>query len=163
MSKTSKNTMNNYYRTLILADEENQWEVSSVISMITVLDDIKHLKTEMDSLFATNLDIDLDVQDASFFTDIGLLDDKHYNRETRNGALIYKYHFRFSNFGKLYTIINNCPEDTTLTKKIELTKQLLSTHKFCFIPVEILNTTYNGKNKLPYKDFTWWHRYFDYV
>ena len=67
---------------------------------------IQEFKKEFESVFKFELDIDKNVQDASFTADLGLLNDKFYDRKTGTGSLRYIFSFRFSNFGNLFTIIN---------------------------------------------------------
>jgi len=155
--------MNEYHEILIQCDQKNHWEFPPSSAIGTDFKELEQIKISLDKIFEITLDFDRNVQDASFMTDIGELNEKYYNRETGTGAIIYKYGFRFSNFGRLYSIVENGKSELEITNKIEKAKKLLKQEGFVFIPKEHLEFEYDGVNEPFEKGLTWWTRYFDYL
>ena len=88
---------------LIAADRLGEWEFPSDIKE-SLWPAVDALLAELESITGYELDIDRNVQDASFLTDIGLLDSRYYDRAKRSGAIYFIFSFRFSNFGRLFTL-----------------------------------------------------------
>lgn len=151
------------HKILISADEKDRWEYPKNFRWNKRMKQIQELKKEFESVFKFQLDIDKNVQDASFTTDLGLLDDKYYDRKTGTGALRYLFSFRFSNFGNLFTILNMPDADGDYYKEILSCKEILITSGYIFIDCSELDEHYDGLNE-PYENgLTWWTRYFDYL
>ena len=148
---------------LISADEKGQWEYPKGFKWNKRMKILQEIKSELDEVFDFQLDIDCNVQDASFTTDIGLLDESSYNRKTQSGLLNYIFSFRFSNFGNFYIVdeINN--SNKVYTNKIDKCIEILNSKGFILINSSELNEEYNGINKPFEKELTWWTRYFDYL
>jgi hypothetical protein len=124
---------------------------------------IKEFKKDFEFIFKLQLDIDNNVQDASFTTDLGLLDEDYYDRKTGTGALRYIFSFRFSNFGNLFTILNMPDINGTYYNEILTCKKILIDSGFICIDTSELDDIYDGVNE-PYENgLTWWTRYFDYL
>lgn len=155
--------MDKFHKILIQVDEKDHWEFPPKSAKGTSYSELEEIKVLLDEIFEISLDFDKNVQDASFLTNIGELDDRYYNRKTKSGAVVYKYAFRFSNFGRLYTVIGNHNKDQGITLKIEKAKNFLEQKGFVYIPLEILNVKYDGVNEPFEKGLTWWTRYFDYL
>ena len=148
---------------LISADEKGQWEFPKNFRWDKRMKNLQEVKVEFETIFGFELDIDKNVQDASFTSDIGLLDDSFYDRKTGTGALRYIFSFRFSNFGNLYTVkgVNN-PKNV-YKDKIDKCNQILGEKGFVFIDGSEVDEEYDGLNKPFEEGLTWWTRYFDYL
>lgn len=148
---------------LVSADEKGNWEYPRKFRWDKRMKLIQEFKKDFESVFKFELDIDKNVQDASFTTDLGLLDDKFYDRKTGTGSLIYIFSFRFSNFGNLFTILNMPDTTGEYYKEILTCKKILNDLGFIFIDSSELDVIYDGLNE-PYENgLTWWTRYFDYL
>lgn len=149
---------------LLSVDEKNNWEYPKDFHWGKRMKLIQEFKKQFEDIFKFELDIDKNVQDASFTTDLGLLDEKFYDRKTGTGALRYRFSFRFSNFGKLYTFLNMPTTiDSEYYQEIIDCQSILNDSGFIFIDSFELDELYDGVNE-PYETgLTWWTRYFDYL
>lgn len=148
---------------LLSADAKNNWEYPKGFRWDKRMKLIQEFKSEFESVFKQVLDIDKSVQDASFTTDLGLLDDHYYDRKTRTGSLVYIFSFRFSNFGNLFTVLNEPGSNEKYYNEILICKNRLTDSGFIFIDALELDETYDGINEPYEKGLTWWTRYFDYL
>ncbi len=148
---------------LISADEKARWEYPKKFRWNKRMKLIQEFKKEFESVFKFQLDIDKNVQDASFTTDLGLIDETYYDRKTGTGALSYKFAFRFSNFGNLYTVLNMPDLNSEYYKEILICREILKDSEFIFIDSSELDEEYDGVNEPYEKGLTWWIRYFDYL
>jgi hypothetical protein len=148
---------------LISVDEKDNWEYPKKFRWDKRMKLIQEFKNDFESVFKIELDIDKNVQDASFTTDLGLLDEKFYDRKTGTGALRYIFSFRFSNFGNLFTILNMPDKNDKYYTEILTCRKILENSKFVFIDLSELDELYDGVNE-PYENgLTWWTRFFDYL
>jgi hypothetical protein len=127
------------------------------------MNQIIELKLSFEDVFKFKLDIDKNVQDASFTADLGLLDDNYFDRVKGTGVIIYHFSFRFSNFGNLYTLINPPSEKSKYYKEILHCQMILKNTGFIFIDANELDELYDGLNQPFEPGLTWWTRYFDYL
>ncbi|WP_431167709.1 hypothetical protein [Tenacibaculum halocynthiae] len=148
---------------LISADEKDNWEYPKKFRWDKRIKLIQEFKNDFESVFKIELDIDKNVQDASFTTDLGLLDEKLYDRKTGTGALRYIFSFRFSNFGNLFTILNMPEKNDEYYTEILTCRKIIEDSQFVFIDLSELDEIYDGVNE-PYENgLTWWTRFFDYL
>lgn len=117
---------------------------------------LRQLLPLLESVLNTPLNLDTSAEDASFFADIGVLVEKF----TPQGASYfrYRYCFRFSCFGRLFTIIGEDVQLDTLEPAI----RLLTGNGYSFIPESELYVVYDGVSPSD-ESFTWWIRFFDYL
>lgn len=148
-------------RLLLDADEMGCWEFPPFFHWGTSMEEIDRMVPDLEQMFGHKLDVDRNVQDASFLTDVGYLDDRYYDREKRCGSLSYLFSFRFSNFGRLFTVYgSNLDEGTDARTKAA---KFIETQGFTFVDADELEEAYDGKNE-PFDDkLTWWTRFFDYL
>ena len=94
---------------LISVDEKDNWYFpkNDKVTYEEIWEKMEKAKRLIEEKLKIKIDVDKSVQDASFTTDLGLLDESWYDRKTRTGALVYKFAFRFSNFGKMFTLHGN--------------------------------------------------------
>lgn len=128
------------------------------------MEEIDAMLPELERVFGLKLDVDRNVQDASFLTDVGYLDDRYFDREKGGGALSYLFCFRFSNFGKMFTLFgSDLDEGSDTSAKVATAKQYIDSQGFVFVDADELEEIYDGKNE-PFDDkLTWWIRFFDYL
>ena len=160
ISKPMDQTIHDYLKSV---DVEGHWEYPPDMSYVCTFENLNRLKEKLEKLASFSLDIDENVQDASFITDIGILNENYYDRKSRSGAIVYHFAFRFSNFGNMFTLILS--EDFGVEEKYNL-KECTSYLISCglkYIPASELHVDYDGLNKPHKKGFTWWVRYFDYL
>lgn len=102
-----------------------------------------------------DLDLKLSVmQDAAFYAYL-----------SSRGDSGKRLHIRFSNFGRLATIILR---DDSRPDLHEMLVNLLEEYGFIYVPLEILDLAYTGPNKdfskiVGKENPTWWDRYFNYI
>lgn len=159
MDKTTRQILNS-------ADRLGEWEFPS--------DDKDHLWPIVDSLVCKiesmtgyELDVDRNVQDASFMTDVGLLDKRYYNRATGTGVIYYIFSFRFSNFGRLFTLHGSEWEERFEELALGRCIDLIREHGFVYVAADALDAHYDGingvDNPICGSPLTWWIRFFDYI
>lgn len=148
---------------LISVDEIGNWEFPNGGRWDLPFSEIRALKNDLEKISGKTLDLDKNVQDASFLTDLGLLDDRYYDREKGAGSLSYIFSIRFSNFGRMFTVHGSewpmSKEQYCLTEVIEY----LQSKKYKYIPASDLDEPYDGINKPYVSGLSWWVRYFDYL
>lgn len=148
---------------LLSVDEKDNWEFPKNGRWDLPFEEVQSIKPEIESLVGKTLDIDKNVQDASFLTDLGLLDDRHYDREKGVGSLSYLFAIRFSNFGRMFTIWGSEWPTNKDQYNLDSVLRLLESKGFKYIPADELGELYDGVNKPFEPMLTWWIRYFDYL
>lgn len=124
---------------------------------------IQQVKLEVEQLIGEELLADGSVQDASFMEQLGIY--CHFETaEIPNGFQAPILAIVFSNFANLTTIVGY---DSQLLEQypLEGIKDILTSHGFVYIPVDVLQKPYDGRHKIGESDFTftWVHRFFSYV
>lgn len=150
--------MNEALHTLLISsDVKGSWEHPPNANWKRSIAEIEDLKPQLEEALGIELRLDRDVQDASFFADLGLLVEQHQP----NGAIYLSYElcFRFSWFSKLYTIHGNSWESRVTNEA----RGLLERAGFTYVPEEALAEPYDGVNTPCEPGLTWWTRYFDYL
>lgn len=148
------------------ADHLNEWEFPSDdnVDLWPVIDT---LVPELEAVTGLALDVDRNVQDASFMTDIGLLNDRYYNRITGTGAIYYVFAFRFSNFGRLFTLHGGEWQPRFDELNLGRCVELIRSRGFVYIAADDLDSAYDGSNGIDNpisgSPLTWWIRFFDYI
>ena len=151
---------------LIAADRFQEWEFPSddKTDLWPIVD---ALVPKLEALTGHSLDVDRNVQDASFLTDVGLLDYRFYNRATSSGTIFYVFSFRFSNFGRLFTLWGGEWEKRFDELGLGECLDLIRSHGFVYVAADELDAPYdgvNGANKpISGRPLSWWIRYFDYI
>lgn len=142
---------------LLSSDVEGSWGHPPNANWERSVADVEHLKPQLEAALGIELRLDQEVQDASFFADLGLL--VHQPGPDGLVYLSYEIAFLFSWFSRLYTISGNTWE-SRITKEA---RALLEQAGFTYVPEEALAEPYDGVNT-PYESgLTWWVRYFDYL
>lgn len=151
---------------LVSADRLNEWEFPSDAEGDPWAE-IEALLPALESLTGQTLDVDRNVQDASFLTDVGLLSDRHYDRTTGTGCIYYVFAFRFSNFGRLFTLHGGEWEDRCQEFRLYDALDLIKSRGFVYVKAYDLDSPYDGvngpDNPICGSPLTWWIRFFDYI
>ena len=151
---------------LIAADRLAEWERPTGVTddLWTTVDS---LVPAIESLTGYQLDVDRNVQDASFLTDVGLLDDRYFDRATSSGVIYYIFSFRFSNFGRLFTLHGGEWQQRFDEFRLGECLDLIQSRGFIYIPAAELDSPYDGVNRSDHSlcspPITWWIRFFDYL
>ena len=149
------------HESLVALDEPGRLEFPADPASSFSWQTIDTIFVELCNFAGRELDVDRSVQDASFLTDIGLLDERAWDRRTRSGAVSYEFAFRFSNFGFLFSVHGvRLPE---WRRVCDGGVQLISARGGRYIPADDLQAPYDGPNASVLSGQTWWIRYFDYV
>ncbi len=155
-----KPELHNY---LLSVDEKDNWEFPKDGRWDIPFDEVTNLRPELEKITGASLDIDKNVQDASFLTDLGVLDDRYFDREKGVGAISYLFNIRFSNFGRMFTIAGSEWPECKSKYRLNEAVRYLGERNYKYIPADELNDLYDGVNKPFEVELTWWIRYFDYL
>lgn len=151
---------------LTMADRLDEWEFPSGDN-VDLWPVINSLVAELETITGYYLDVDRNVQDASFMTDVGLLDDRYYNRAAGTGALYYIFSFRFSNFGRLFTLHGGEWEQRYEEFRLGRCIDAIRLRGFVYVAADALDSPYDGvngtDNPISGSPLTWWIRFFDYI
>ena len=151
------------HRYLLSVDEKGFWEFPQSGRWDVPFEEVVSIKPDLEKITGVFLDIDKNVQDASFLTDLGLLDDRYYDREKGCGAISYLFSIRFSNFGRMFTVFGSDWPENKSKYSLEEAIKYLEERKYKYIPENELHEPYDGINKPFEPDLSWWVRYFDYL
>jgi hypothetical protein len=125
---------------------------------------IVDIKSRLAAELGIDLDIDEEVQDASFITELYLL--VPGARSTHSTVFIYELCIRFSAFGNLFTIFAESGVPDARRFDLVRIRNVVEDKGFFYVePVE-LHSPYDGANEAIREDptgQTWWTRYFDYL
>ena len=123
---------------------------------------VKALKPKLDAIAGKTFEIDENVQDASFFTELAIFEEADFSSNT--GKIIYTVlGIRFSSFGNLFTIWSNSVTEKLKQSKVDEIIAETERHGFVFVEVEALDEPYTGKHLHLSHLENWWLRYFDYL
>jgi len=137
-------------------DVKDAWEYPPGADWEKAIAEVERLKPELERILGINLRLDKNVQDASFFADLGLL----IQEPSPTGVIYLSYQvcFRFSWFAKMFTIFGSKWEQFDTSGANAFLKE----NGFTYIPSSELDTPYDGVNEPFEEGLTWWTRYFDY-
>jgi hypothetical protein len=150
---------------LLNIDNVENCESPSNFNYINAINKVKSIKSKLEKLLGQKLEVDDCVQDASFFTDLYVLEESQKNKRKTEGsyALLYDFTIRFSSFGNLVTIFSHTISQ--LEEKFPLNEiiQTLQNNGYTYVNADALDEPYDGVNKYIGQNDTWWIRYFDYL
>ncbi len=110
----------------------------------------------LEAILGKRLELDENVQDASFMTDIAL------RAEAAPRAWEVLAGVRFSNFGMLFAVWTSYPSWRIAPETVERIIQAVRAAGLVYVAEEELSEPYTGKNGA-FTGSTWWDRFFDYV
>jgi hypothetical protein len=151
---------------LVSADRLSEWEFPSDVEE-DLWSRVESLVSGIEAIVGRKLDVDRNVQDASFLTDVGLLDERYYDRKSGTGAISYVFSFRFSNFGRLFTLHGTEWKQRFDEDKLGDALDFIRSHGFVYVASDELDSPYDGVNgpnsPVSVSPVTWWTRFFDYI
>ncbi|MBC7806911.1 MAG: hypothetical protein H7145_12260 [Akkermansiaceae bacterium] len=140
------------------ADDSEELDCPATFDYEAAIREVEFIKPRLERIVGRELQIDRDVQDASFFTDLGWiqLSDKSPTWNTI-------FAVRFSTFGKLTTIWSVCPDDQKVSQNVmvRVTKELLASG-YRHVDKPLLCERYDGRHPLS-ANANWFNRFFDYI
>jgi hypothetical protein len=144
---------------LELADHETACEFPPGFNHRALMKKVEELKPKLNSIAGKPFELDVNVQDASFFTELAILEPPIY------GVNMYHYVLgvRFSSFGNFFTVWSNSIKEKIDDTKIDEIISETEEAGFVYIDAETLEQKYTGRNKYLADIENWWARYFDYL
>jgi hypothetical protein len=142
-------------------DDPNNWEYPRRFRWKKEIVDVEAVKSKLEKVLGQQLEMDKNVQDASFFTELAWHTPERHIVGIGLTKLTYVA-IRFSAFGRFVTICGNVPEAPLAAGLVDELVKVLSTAGFTYIPAEVLAEKYDGCVRGAPEDTTWWDRYFDY-
>ncbi|MFT7640988.1 MAG: hypothetical protein ACI9G1_002732 [Pirellulaceae bacterium] len=157
--------MDSKTRQLLLdADCVGQWE-EPLGGPLTSLKEVEELLPRIEAIVGYSLEIDENVQDASFLTEIGLLSSPETGPDSQ--TMFFVFILRFSNFGRLVSFGGCQWEERFDELRLGEVVELLETSGFNYIPPGQLDEPYDGingaRNPVDDEPLSWWTRFFDYL
>jgi hypothetical protein len=151
----------NILHRLLDADDDVHWECPREFDYLTELANVERLRPELESIVGRMFELDRNVQDAAFFTELA---SRTPPLQTRAGRVILSnVAIRFSGFGRLVTVWGNVPESLPSDTLKTALATVLEARGYKYIPEIALEEAYQGHNQHEAQIDTWWSRFFDYV
>ena len=113
---------------------------------------IRALRLHAEKVLGQALELDDQVQDASFFAELFVVT-----------AMAFKIALRFSTFGRMATVRTNSAASDLGECAVTRLVSLFGAHGFCYVDPQSLSEPYDGELKGLGGEATWWHRFFDYM
>jgi hypothetical protein len=145
---------------LEVADHETACEFPPGFNHRASMKRVEDLKPKLNAIIGRPLELDLHVQDASFFTDLAILEPPN------DGVNVYHYvlGIRFSSFGNFFTVWSNSVSEKIEDAKIAQVIAETEAAGFIYVDAETLEQKYTGKNQYLVGEIeNWWSRFFDYL
>jgi hypothetical protein len=150
---------------LISIDDAENCEASKNFNYLKEMDNVKNIKNKLESLVKEHLEIDEFVQDASFFTELFILETSQKMRKDNGEGYVclFDLSIRFSSFGNMVCIFSNNDFDIYSKYPIKEIIDLLKSEGYVYVDAKQLDELYTGINTHIGDKDTWWIRYFDYL
>lgn len=150
---------------LLSFDDEEECESSQNFNYLNEMEKVYIIKNKIENIISNELIIDEWVQDASFFTELSILEKSQNKRKNNGESFVYLYELsiRFSSFGNMVTIFNNTENNVLSKYPIKEIINMLQSNGYIYINSDSLDEPYDGINKYISNKDTWWTRYFDYI
>jgi hypothetical protein len=127
---------------------------------------VERLKPKLERIAGRTLDLDDEVEAASFFGDLSTYrlteQEAALGRREHGRVLETVFAVRFSNFGSLFTTWSVCHAERLSDELVEELVKAVSSAGFVYVPTEALDEAYAGSNPA-FAGATWWERFFDYT
>ena len=118
---------------------------------------VRRLQPELERLVGHGFELDVNVQDASFFTELSW-----HKSSTKPNYIDTILALRFSAFGDFFTDWNRCSTEQIAPLALAQIIGVAQNHGFVHISPSDLKETYAGKHP-GFQMASWWYRFFDYV
>lgn len=143
---------------LISVDEAGAWEQPRGLDHKGYWAELEALQPLVERVVSQPCCFDRHVQDASFLTTLCTVP------VMRNDQYpVSDWCIRFSNFGRLFTLLGAAIDDPSRKDQQQKLITLLESRGFAYVPEDALSELYDGVNPPYQDDLTWWIRYFDYL
>lgn len=139
------------------ADNQTEWESPFGFNWDEAISRVRRLKPEIEQLVGRPFEIDENVQDASFFTDLSL-----HTPSAKPNFIDTVLAVRFSAFGNLFTVWSACSSEQLPPSVVEQVIKTTENHGFIYVNADELNEPYTGQHE-GFKTMSWWIRFFDYI
>jgi hypothetical protein len=138
---------------LIKADDQEHSEAPPGFARVAAMQEVAALREPLSKLVGLKFEQDMNVQDASFFTEL------YVHEPPRNRVIQKVVGIRFSAFARFFTISGNSL-DHPLTDDIrQPIMEFVCGHNFVFVPDALLELRYRDPKMFPH----WEVRFFDYL
>ena len=119
------------------------------------MDRVRSLKPELEGILGRSLELDDQVQDASYFAQLAAI-----VPEQSPGPIETAISVIFSAFGNLFTVWSNIP-GLVPASTVQSVIVAVQRHDFRYVDGESLSETYSGENPF-FQRNNWCYRFFDY-
>lgn len=142
-------------------DDAQEWYAPKHFDYFKKMESVRNVTKLLEEHTGYKFEIDESVQDASFFTEIKILESSIQERKDKglNYLGLYSLFIRFSSFGNLVTM--SCRSDFDLGQDDII--KILRNEGYIYIDPKDSDEPYDGKNKSLIDEYTWWDRYFSYM
>ena len=153
-------------RVLLGADDVDRCESPRGFRWETEMAKVRALGPVLERIAGRKFEVDENVQDASFFTDLGTYDTR---ARPQGGTLRFAVlTVRFSSFGRLFTVWS-VDDDAEAVRGPKLPPEIVRAvidavgqQGYVYVDAEALHADYTGAN--PHlQGGSWWIRFFDYL
>ena len=118
--------------------------------------EVRGLQLKLELILQRKLELDDQVQDASFFADLS------YSQRVASDSIDLVFCFRFSSFGRLFTVYDTCSEELRFPEPIiHRVIEIVEQEGHHYVDSETLDKPYSGTN-LYFVGKSWWYRFFDH-
>lgn len=126
--------------------------------------DIEAARERLEAVIGETLEVDRQVQDASFLADLYVLSPAARVNEWTM-ALYFDLCVRFSAFGRLFTVFTHAGRLNDARFDLARIVETVRERGFHYVPAGELREPYDGANEALRGDpgISWWTRYFDYL
>lgn len=144
---------------LELADDSTACEFPPGFNHRASMKRVKDLKPKLSAIVGKPFTLDVNVQDASFFTELAIIEPPVYGVNMSR----YVLGIRFSSFGNFFAVWSNSIKEKIEDAKINQVIAETEAAGFVYIDSETLEQKYTGKNRYLADLENWRLRYFDYL
>jgi hypothetical protein len=121
---------------------------------------VRRIQPELEAVLSLPLELNSNVQDASYFTELEVVEPAPGLPQGRTKRLTTRLSIRFSCFGRMATV---CDWGQGIEAvRLSALGDLLSAHGFVYVPEAALQEKYDGRAWPGQGPPTWFRRYFDY-
>lgn len=149
---------------LLDADDRHNVEAPDTFDYQHELARVRALQPIVEQAVGQQFELDTNVQDASFFTELVIREQDAQYHPMLGQAFYTIFAVRFSAFGNLFTVWGNSPTNQVNKELISKVISIAQEHGFVYIDAVSLDEPYSGESTTFMEDVrvpTWWGRFFD--
>ena len=144
---------------LLRHDSQICWETPLGFNQKAALAEVRALIPALSEIAGHPLQLDDQIQDASFFADLSAYDPVPRSFPGCSSAICTIVNIRFSSFGRLFALGSSSPDQQISAPTQQLILEFLAARQFVYAPESLLDQPYHRPDFIA----TWWIRYFDYL